>query len=241
MAVPEAYDLLLPLLEVIKDKDEYKVLEITDEVIDYIDLDDEDKEIRLPNNETLIASRISTANTYLRKANLIESNRFMYYNISEEGLNVLSENPDEITEEDLMKIPSFREYKQVFIHDDDIDEEELDPLKELRDSFERQISEIQREIDEDIKKDRSTKRQKKYFQPKNEESDESFGIKANKKDKKDKDKHSKKEKKIKYIINNEFSPADELLKYAELCEKGYITREEFNKKKEELLNIDYSF
>ena len=240
MAVPEAYDLLLPLLEVIKDKDEYKVLEITDEVIDYIDLDDEDKEIRLPNNETLIASRISTANTYLRKANLIESNRFMYYNISEEGLNVLSENPDEITEEDLMKIPSFREYKQVFIHDDDIDEDDLDPLKALRDSFEKQMGDIQREIDEEIKKDRSTKRQKKYFQPKDKESEETFGIKA-KKDKKDKDKQGKKERKIKYIINNEFSPADELLKYAELCEKGYITREEFNKKKEELLNIDYSY
>ena len=62
MAVPETYDLVLPLLEIIKDKDEYKVKEITDEVIDYIDISEEDKEIKLPNNETLIESRISTAN-----------------------------------------------------------------------------------------------------------------------------------------------------------------------------------
>ena len=97
MAVPETYDLVLPLLEVIKDKDEYKVKDITEEVMEYIDISDEDKEIRLPNNEPLINSRISTANTYLKKAELIESNRFMYFNITEEGLNVLADNPDTTT------------------------------------------------------------------------------------------------------------------------------------------------
>ena len=71
--------------------------------MEYIDISDEDKEIRLPNNEPLINSRISTANTYLKKAELIESNRFMYFNITEEGLNVLADNPDSITEEDLME------------------------------------------------------------------------------------------------------------------------------------------
>ena len=100
MAVPETIELVLPLLEVIKDKDEYKLIEITDEVIDNIDISEEDKEIRLPNNEPLINSRISTANTYLKKAELIESNRFMHYNITEEGLRVLSEDPDEITMDD---------------------------------------------------------------------------------------------------------------------------------------------
>ena len=42
MAVPETYDLVLPLLEIIKDKDEYKVKEIIGEVIEYIDLPDEE-------------------------------------------------------------------------------------------------------------------------------------------------------------------------------------------------------
>ena len=144
MAVPETYDLVLPLLEIIKDKDEYKVREITEEVIDYIDLSDEDKEIKLPNNEPLINSRISTANTYLKKAELIESNRFMYFNITEEGLNVLSNNPDKITEEDLMEYPGFKEYKKIFIHDEkdrtiDLNDEDLDPTKALRASFEKQM------------------------------------------------------------------------------------------------------
>ena len=273
MAVPETYDLVLPLLEVIKDKDEYKVQEITEEVIEYIDISDEDKEIRLPNNEPLINSRISTANTYLKKAELIESNRFMYFNITEEGLNVLADNPDSITEEDLMEYDGFREYKKVFIHDDtkDLKFEELNPTDALRESFKKQMEDVQKEINEEMNKEKDQKREKKYFQSKEyEDSDKVFGIKADHSkinreadDEGDDDKYSKcHERKHKHgkgkchhkhrkdkckchhkhrkiVFNIEFSPAEELLNYAELLEKGYITKEEFGKKKEELLNIEY--
>ena len=260
MAVPETYDLVLPLLEVIKDKDEYKVQEIIEEVIEYIDISDEEKEIRLPNNEPLINSRISTANSYLKKAELIESNRFMYFNITEEGLNVLSDNPDKITEDDLMEYDGFREYKKVFIHDDtkDLKFEELNPTDALRESFKKQMEDVQKEINEEMNKEKDQKREKKYFQSKEyEDSDKVFGIKADhskidRKDEDDDDKYSKcherkhksgkekchhKHKRV--VINIEFSPAEELLNYAELLEKGYLTKEEFEKKKEELLNIEY--
>ena len=252
MAIPETYDLVLPLLEIIKDKDEYKVQEITEEVIDYIDISDEEKEIRLPNNEPVINSRISTANTYLKKAELIESNRFMYYNITEEGLKVLDDNPDKITEEDLMEYDGFREYKNVFIHDDtkDLDINELNPTDALRESFKKQMESVQKEIEEDMKEENKKTQNKKYFQSKEyDDSNKVFGIKANReniKDKKEdkyskchdkKHKHHHKHKKL--VLNIEFSPAEELLKYAELFEKGYITKEEFEKKKEELLNIEY--
>ena len=251
MAVPETYDLVLPLLEIIKDKEEYKVKEITDELIDYIDLSDEDREIRMPNNETLIEFRISTANTYLKKAELIESNRFMYFNISEEGLKVLDENPESITEEDLMEYPGFKEYKQVFNHDDtkDLDMNELNPTDALRESFAKQMEEVKKEIEEEMNEEKRKSTNKKYFQSKEFDDNEKIvGIKANRdKADKEKDKYSKcNERKHKHhhkhkklLINIEFSPAEELLKYAELFEKGYLTIEEFEKKKEELLKIEY--
>lgn len=290
MAIPETYDLVLPLLEIIKDKDEYKVQEITEEVIDYIDISDEDKEIRLPNNEPVINSRISTANTYLKKAELIESNRFMYYNITEQGLKVLSDNPDKITEDDLMQYDGFREYKNVFIHDDtkDLDINELNPTDALRESFKKQMESVQKEIEEDMKEENKKTQNKKYFQSKEyDDSNKVFGIKANRdkiKDKEDDDeeyskchhkkhrhgkgkchhKHDKDKCRChkhghgkdkckchkhghgkckchhkKVVFNIEFSPAEELLNYAELFEKGYLTKEEFEKKKEELLNIEY--
>ena len=252
MAVPKTYDLVLPLLEIIKDKDEYKVKEVIGEVIDYIDLPEEDMEIKLPNNEPLINSRISTANTYLKKAELIESNRFMYFNITEEGLNVLSQNPDKITEDDLMEYPGFKEYKKVFIHDDtkDLDINELNPADALKESFQKQMEDVKKEIEEEMKKEKQEKKGKKYFQSKEyKEKDDVFGIKANRKDKKDDEKYSKchdkkhknhhhKHKKL--VINIEFSPAEELMTYAELFEKGYLTKEELEKKKEELLKIDYT-
>ena len=280
MAIPETYDLVLPLLEIIKDKDEYKVQEVTEEVIDYIDISDEDKEITLPNNEPVINSRISTANTYLKKAELIESNRFMYFNITEEGLRVLDENPDKITEEDLMEYDGFREYKKVFIHDDtkDLDINELNPTDALRESFKKQMESVQKEIEDDMKEENKKAQNKKYFQSKEyDDSNKVFGIKADRekiKDKEDDDeeyskchhkkhrhgkgkgkchhKHDKDKCKChkhghgkcrchhkKVVFNIEFSPAEELLNYAELFEKGYLTKEEFEKKKEELLNIEY--
>ena len=282
MAIPETYDLVLPLLEIIKDKDEYKVQEVTEEVIDYIDISDEDKEITLPNNEPVINSRISTANTYLKKAELIESNRFMYFNITEEGLRLLDENPDKITEEDLMEYDGFREYKKVFIHDDtkNLDINELNPTDALRESFKKQMESVQKEIEDDMKEENKKAQNKKYFQSKEyADSNKVFGIKADRekiKDKEDDDeeyskchhkkhRHSKGKGKChhkhdkdkcrchkhghgkckckchrnKEVFNIEFSPAEELLNYAELLEKGYLTKEEFEKKKEELLNIEY--
>ena len=280
MAIPETYDLVLPLLEIIKDKDEYKVQEVTEEVIDYIDISDEDKEITLPNNEPVINSRISTANTYLKKAELIESNRFMYFNITEEGLRLLDENPDKITEEDLMEYDGFREYKKVFIHDDtkDLDINELNPTDALRESFKKQMESVQKEIEDDMKEENKKAQNKKYFQSKEyADSNKVFGIKADRekiKDKEDDDEeyskcHHKKHKHGKgkgkchhkhdkdkcrchkhghgkckchhkqVVFNIEFSPAEELLNYAKLLEKGYLTKEEFEKKKEELLNIEY--
>ena len=280
MAIPETYDLVLPLLEIIKDKDEYKVQEVTEEVIDYIDISDEDKEITLPNNEPVINSRISTANTYLKKAELIESNRFMYFNITEEGLRLLDENPDKITEEDLMEYDGFREYKKVFIHDDtkDLDINELNPTDALRESFKKQMESVQKEIEDDMKEENKKAQNKKYFQSKEyADSNKVFGIKADRekiKDKEDDDeeyskchhkkhRHSKGKGKChhkhdkdkcrchkhghgkckchrkKVVFNIEFSPAEELLNYARLLEKGYLTKEEFEKKKEELLNIEY--
>ena len=263
MAVPEVSDLLTPLLETIKDKDEYKVTEITDEVIEIIDISDEDMEKRLPNNERIIESRISTANTYLKKAELIESNRFLYYNITEEGLKILEDNPDGINEENLMEIPSFREYKQVFIHDD-VDEEDLPSFEDaLKQNMIKQMEEVRNEISKDVMKENRVK----YFQPKNQnETGQIYEIKSHrpvsdikKEDLKDvkfesdyekeyfksdesKHKHEKehsksekkkckskkhkckkhKHKKLKYVIYKDFSPADELLKYAELFERGYL-------------------
>ena len=114
MVLPQTNELLLPLLKVIENKEEYKVQEIIDEVVDTLELSEEDLNEKMPNKEPVISSRISTANMRLKKAELVELKRFGYYSITEKGRDFLSTNPEELTEEDLMKNPKFKEFKEIF-------------------------------------------------------------------------------------------------------------------------------
>ncbi len=233
MTLPETEELLLPLLKVIEKKDQYKVKEITDDVIDLLDLSEEEKNEKMPNNERVISARISTANTYLKKAELVELKGKGYYAITENGMNVLKENPKELTEEDLMKSPKFREYKKVFNHAKETNGEtiplsKMGPASMMEAAFLQEMEQLQKDMMKEAKKGN----ERKYFQAKDSSKYES---KSKHREHMRKHKHSK--DKSKYIIK--FSPADELLKFAELFERGHITKEEFDRKKEELLNIKY--
>ena len=97
MVLPQTNELLLPLLKVIENKEEYKVQEIIDEVVDTLELSEEDLNEKMPNKEPVISSRISTANMRLKKAELVELKRFGYYSITEKGRDFLSTNPDELS------------------------------------------------------------------------------------------------------------------------------------------------
>lgn len=93
----------------------------------------------------------------------------MYFNITEEGLRLLDENPDKITEEDLMEYDGFREYKKVFIHDDtkNLDINELNPTDALRESFKKQMESVQKEIEDDMKEENKKAQNKNTSNPRN--------------------------------------------------------------------------
>lgn len=230
MVLPQTNELLLPLLKAVQDKEEYKVQEIIDEVVETLDLSEEDKNEKMPNNEPVISSRISTANMRLKKAELVELKRFGYYSITEMGRKLLSSNPDELTEEDLMKNPKFKEFKEIFQPAKPIKEEnkpigisKMGPASMMEAAFLDELERIQQDIEDDMKKGNDVK----YFRPKNAE------VPQAKSHGKSRHHHHNSKENPKYII--QFSPADELLKFADLLERGYISREEFDKKKEELL------
>ena len=226
MVLPQTNELLLPLLKVIENKEEYKVQEIIDEVVDTLELSEEDLNEKMPNNEPVISSRISTANMRLKKAELVELKRFGYYSITEKGKDFLSTNPDELTEEDLMKNPKFKEFKEIFepakpIKDDNrpIGISKMGPASMMEAAFLDEMERIQKDIEEDMKKGNDVK----YFKPKDAE------IPKAKSHAKTRHHHHNSKDNPKYVI--QFSPADELLKFADLLERGYISREEFDRKK----------
>jgi|GEM_PF-5376856 len=288
MPIPETNELLLPLLKVIKEKNEYQVKEIINELSDLIELSEEDRNKRLQNNEPVISSRISSANTHLKKANLIESPKFGYYTITDKGLEALNKDSDTLYKE-LMKDPEFKKYKNIYqINEIDETDENINghnaaninknennintdtisksPMNLFEASFRKELEDIQKEFKNEALKENK----RKYYQPKTQDKSHKpvYEIKSNRnninKSRENKENNYKKsdlqtqndnynapinnteinnnsENNHKNNIYYAFSPAEELLKFVNLLERGYISKEEFDIKKKELLNFEYKF
>lgn len=233
MAIIDAYSLIVPLLKTISQKEEYKLSEINDEVADISDLTEKELSITTPNGETLFSSKLGTANMYLKKINCIESTRFLYYKINEKGLKLLEDHPESITEEDLLEFEEFRDYKKVFAPP----EEDLDAKSIFEENLKKQLSEFKqfKESSEKTNEDGES-------EVENEDKDYKgrCGCKGKHKGKgRHRGKCGGKGHKC-HKHNKPFSPAKEIKEYAELLEKGYLTKEEFEVKKKELLAIKYT-
>lgn len=139
MAVPKYDQMMLPLLQFMGDGQEHHVKDAVEPIADYFDLSRDDREKLLRNSKTtLLYYRIHWANTYLKKAELLESTRRGYIRITQRGLSVLSENISFLDKRYLMQFPEFAEFvkpnKSVDASDEseDSDNSELAP-KELID------------------------------------------------------------------------------------------------------------
>jgi len=113
MTIPKYKELYSNVLSLFSDQYvEYKTRFVKKTVADQLNLSFEDRnELKQSGGEPLIENRIGWAITYLKKAGLLESKKTGYVNITEEGLKLSKENPN-ITEDDLLKIPSFYEYME---------------------------------------------------------------------------------------------------------------------------------
>ncbi|MDO5849928.1 MAG: winged helix-turn-helix domain-containing protein, partial [Methanobacteriaceae archaeon] len=222
-------------LKTISKKEEYKLSEITDEVANNTDLTEKELSITTPNGETLFSSKLGTANMYLKKINCIESTRFLYYKINENGLKLLEDKPDGITEEDLLEFPEFRDYKKVFKPP----EEDLDAKSIFEENLKKQLSEFKqfKENNDKISSDEEDNEELDF-----KKESKKCGCKGpkHKGHGKHKGKCGCKGPKKCHKHAKVFSPAKEIKKYAKLLEKGYLTKEEFDAKKKELLAIKYT-
>jgi restriction system protein len=145
MAVPQYNKMMLPLLQFMSDGQEHHVKEAIEPIADYFDLTQEDRNILRNNSkQTQLYDRIHWANTYMKKAFLLESTRRGYIRITERGLAVLNENPSYLDKNYLMQFPEFLEFvtpnKSNDANEDNIDTDnaEFTP-KELIDATYRSI------------------------------------------------------------------------------------------------------
>ena len=114
LAIPDYQTIMFPLLKFSSDRQEHSLREAIDCLADHFNLSDEErKELLSSGQQAIFANRVGWARTYLKKATLIESTRRGYFRLTERGINVLKENPQEINAKFLYQFDEFKKFLTI--------------------------------------------------------------------------------------------------------------------------------
>lgn len=153
--IPDFQTIMLPLLELLKDKKEHSLQELISKVSDKFELSDSERKEFLPSgNQAIINNRVGWARTYLKKAGLLASPKRATFLITEKGIEILNSKPEIINIAFLKKLPKFIEWQDDYLSkekdDKTIEETELSTEKtpqELLDySFQKMTNELSIEL-----------------------------------------------------------------------------------------------
>ncbi len=112
MAIPKYNEIYREFLEVLKDGKPHTVKEVRLEIGAKFKLSEEELSEMLPSGrQRVFDNRVGWCRTYLMKAELVSSPGRAKVQITDNGLNFLKDHAS-ITEDDLMKIPSFLSFKK---------------------------------------------------------------------------------------------------------------------------------
>lgn len=112
MAIPDFQSVMLPLLQVIGDGQDYRMRDVTTAVADRFNLTDEERQEMLPSGQTtVITNRVGWAKTYLKNAGLLQQPKRAIVRITEDGKQVLTANPASINIKYLDQFPAFKGFR----------------------------------------------------------------------------------------------------------------------------------
>lgn len=114
--IPDFQKIMLPVLELLKDKEEHTLQELISIISDNFELSDYEKKELLPSGgQTIISNRVGWARTYLKKAGLLVSPIRATFVITDKGLEVLKSNPSKINITFLKELPKFKEWQANYL------------------------------------------------------------------------------------------------------------------------------
>lgn len=147
--VPKYNEMYKEVLIVLNKYEELRLVDLTKEVSNLLDLSEDDKKQTLDNGkQTLIYYRLGWTKTYLAKAGLLETVKRGVFKITAEGKKVL-ESGVEITSEYLMKYKTFVEFfkpnKSVTTEEISI-EENITPIENIDKSIKMISSRLSDEL-----------------------------------------------------------------------------------------------
>ena len=137
MNIPDFQKIMYPLLEVLKDDRVYSTEQIVEILRVHFMLSIDDMKVRVPNGkQSLFRNRIDWALNNLLQAGLIVSLLKGYYQITEEGKNVLYQEKDTVMDTAfLRKFEQFKAWKTMF-------EEDTDSSKPIETEMEKENPEV---------------------------------------------------------------------------------------------------
>ncbi len=113
MTVPDYQLLMLPLLRLLGDGEEYTTDQYIQSLAAHFELSVEDQRDMLPSGrQSTLRNRASWAATYMSKAGLLERTARSRIRITDRGLRVLADNPATIDIGFLSRFPEFVEFRQ---------------------------------------------------------------------------------------------------------------------------------
>lgn len=137
MAIPDFQSTMRPLLMAISDGQIHRFIDAFEMVCEHFRLTDEEKQELLPSGkQTIIRNRVAWANTYLKKAGLIEAAERAHIRITDLGLKALAECPDRVDVKYLKQYEVFRDFHTAKAptsvgEQQDDDAESTDPVERL--------------------------------------------------------------------------------------------------------------
>lgn len=158
MAIPTYEQIMLPLLELLKDENTYNNKECVKKLSEKLNLTEEEVRELLPSGrKRVFYNRVNWAKTYLKRAGLVEAPRRGEVKITQLGLELLQENPVEIRSRDLLRYSSFNDFINTTNRSENNTENrenlinERTPFEEIAISFEELKNSLADEILEKIK------------------------------------------------------------------------------------------
>lgn len=155
--IPDYQSLMLPLLKLVSDGQEYKYRDLIEKLaIEFQVTDAERKELLASGNQPIFDNRVGWAKTYLKKAGLLDSPKRATFVITEVGRKTLSQDPERIDVKYLRQFPAFVEFQSASRKESDTERDEIS-LAEGNDqtpeeSLDKAYQRIRKELASDLLK-----------------------------------------------------------------------------------------
>ena len=159
--IPSYEEIMLPLLNLLSDKQEHTLQEADDALAKHFKLTDLERDELLPSGQQpIFRNRLGWARTYMKKAGLLATPSRAKFIITEKGIDLLKEKPKEITSKFLKRYPEFIEFQSIKKIKDNVIEQSFEissiidgktPEEALEYAYQKLKSELAKEVIDVVK------------------------------------------------------------------------------------------